>query len=123
MISFPLSLLGESESLLRVIPTYLGLEPSLRIATLFLEFLLTGAIAGLVYAIVLKARILRMVSWSAGGFALASLIGPIFGNLIGDLFGSLLVGYLITFLIIGATFGKFLSFGIYNKEKEGSTAQ
>lgn len=92
-----------------------SLQPYLGVAYLWLEFLLAGAILGLVYSLIFKTKILKAVLWSAGGFALASIAGPILGNLIGDLFGSLLVSYLITFLVIGVSFGLFLELGIYRK--------
>jgi len=99
-----------------------NLKPSLSIAGLWVEFLFTGVIVSLIYSSMLKTKIIRTVLYGAGGFALASLIAPIFGNLVGNLFNSLFIAYLLTFLFIGATFGNFLYLTTYNKEKEGSAS-
>ena len=88
----------------------LMLEPSLRIAHFGVEFLLTGTIIGLSYALILKAKIKPLVLRGSIGFALASIISPIIGNLIGNnLLNSLFSAYIITFALIGVIFGIALS--------------
>lgn len=91
---------------------FITLNPSLLVGHLWFEFLITGAIIGLIYAFLIKAKILKGILYGAGGFALASLLGPILGNIAGNIFGSLFVSYIITFTVIGVVFGKFLAFGI-----------
>lgn len=112
LLSIVLSPLNETGAFVDTIINYIGLDPALHMGGLFLEFLASGAIVGLVYSLILKTKILKTVLWSAGGFALASLIGPILGNLIGNLFGLLLVSYLVTFLIIGIIFAASLTYGL-----------
>lgn len=90
-----------------------GLEPSLVIWHFWLGFLITGAIVGLFYALILKLKIQPLIWRSAVGFAIASLISPILGNLIGNnLLNSLFSAYIITFTLIGIIFGLFLAWGI-----------
>jgi len=97
-----------------------GLAPSLFVGNLWLEFLIAGGIIGLVYSLILKTKITRAVLWSAGGFALASLIGPILGNLIGGVVNSLLASYILTFVIICVIFGVCLTMGI-RREQAGTS--
>ncbi len=103
------------------VDSFLSLEPSIGVAYFWLEFLITGAIVGLIYAFLEKTKILKSVLYSAGGFALASLLGPILGNLIGNIFESLFISYLSTFTIIGVVFGFFLAAGVLSKAKVGVT--
>jgi len=112
ILSVVLGFLSSSEALMEVIPRYLRLEPNLHVATLFLEFLFTGAIVGFAYSLIFKAKILRTVLWSAGGFALASLVGPILGNLVGNLFNSLIVSYILIFGFLCAITGVYIYRGI-----------
>lgn len=95
-----------------------NLKPSLMTGHLWLEFLFTGAIVGFVYSMILKTKILRTVLWSAGGFAVASLVGPILGNLAENLFSSLLVSYILTFVFVCAIIGACVYGGIYGSLKK-----
>ena len=120
ILSYPLYLYGslllsslgyliEVETLKRII----NLVPDIGVGSLWLVFLLIGAIVGFFYALFLKTKIWPLV-WRGGlGLGLASLIGPVIGNLIGNLCNSLLVSYLVTFGLIGMIFGKFLAWGVY----------
>ncbi len=86
------------------------LEPSLTTGQLWLEFLFTGVIIALFYALILKAKIKSLVLRGSVSFALASIISPIIGNLIGNnLLNSLFSAYIITFALIGVIFGIALS--------------
>jgi len=92
---------------------FINLNPNIEIGNLWLIFLLIGAIIGLFYGLFLKIKKWPLI-WRAGiGLGLASLISPVIGNLIGNYLDSLLLSYLITFYLIGAIFGKFLSWGVY----------
>jgi len=97
---------------------YLKLAPDLKITLLIFQFGASGVIAGFVYSLIFKVKILRTVLWSAGGFALAALIGPILGNLIGGAVDSLLASYILTFVIICVILGICLSVGIYKEKAE-----
>jgi len=90
-----------------------GLSPSLLVGNLWLEFLITGVIAGLFYARILKANVLKMMLRGGLGFAFASVSGPILGNLIGDAVDVLFVSYIVTFLIIGVVIGKFFVLALF----------
>lgn len=93
------------------------IDPSLSIGGLWLEFLLTGMIIGFVYSLIFKdAKIVKTVLWSAGGFAVAALVGPILGNLIGNLFNVLFVNYILTFIIICVIFSVCLTVGTRRKQ-------
>ncbi len=92
------------------IEKFIVLEPSLPVGGFWLEFLLTGMIAGLFYALILKNRIKPILWKGAVGFALGSLIGPVIGNLLGG--GSVFASYIITFSIIGIILGKFLGLSV-----------
>lgn len=118
ILSFILSPFEASGSLGQFLPNYLRLDPSLNVGILFVEFLFAGLIIGLVYSLILKTKIIRMMLWAAGGFALAALIGPILGNLIGNLFGALIVNYTLTFVIICVIFGVSLAVGMRGKQTE-----
>jgi len=96
-----------------LIEKFINLNYSLFIGDFWLQFLFAGIIIGLFYALILKARIKRLVLFSGLGFALSSIISPIIGNLIGNyIFNSLLASYLITFTLIGIIFSLSLILGI-----------
>ena len=97
---------------------FIVLEPSLLVGHLWFHFLLIGAIVSVIYVLILKTTIVRIALWSAGGFAIASLIGPILGNLIGDAFNSLLVSYILTFVFICVIFGVSLAVGMRKEQAE-----
>lgn len=123
MFTYYLFLLG---GIVRVLPElftdsgtvqeFISLKPSLPVSGFWLEFLFTGMIAGLFYALILKNRIKPMIWKGAGGFALGAIIGPVIGNLLGC--GSLFASYIITFSIIGIILGIFLGLGVRREHNE-----
>lgn len=91
----------------------LVLSPSLVVGQLWLEFLFSGIIITLFYALIFKIKIKPLI-WRGGiGFALASLISPVIGNLLSV---SLFFTYLVTFLLIGFIFGLFFGWGIWRSK-------
>lgn len=86
----------------------LRLDPSLIVGHLWLEFLFTGLLVGLMYGLLLKVKIRQIIVYCAIGFASISWGGPIFGSLIGNAIDSLFVGYLVTFGLIGTVLGLLL---------------
>ncbi len=91
---------------------YLGLRPSMGLPIFWFEFLLIGLIVATIYAFILKGNLKKTIICGALGFALASIVSPIFGNIIGNAFNSLFISYLATFSLIGIIFGFALTWGL-----------
>ena len=99
-----------------ILKNFINLGSTLRIGSLWAMFLVGGVIIGLFYALFFKFKIWSLI-WRGGlGFALGSLISPITGNLLGNLFNSIFFSYLVTFGLIGAILGIFLSWGFYKNQ-------
>jgi len=97
---------------------FINLEPSISIGDFWLMFFIIGLVAGLSYSLFFKLKKWPLI-WRGGvGFAFGSLIGPVIGNSFGILFDSLLVSYLLTFSLMSAIFGIFLSWGVYRFQKK-----
>lgn len=102
------------ETLANYFIRFMSLKPNLQIANFFIEFLLIGIIVGMLYYFVFKAKMIRTILFGALGFAMASIVSPIFGNIAGNIVGSLFASYLVTFSLIGIIFGFALVWGLRN---------
>ena len=123
-VSFILGLLSKIEfisiELLDAIYLRTGLYPYLHFGNLWIEFLFTGAVVGFAYALILRTKIIRTVSYTAIGFSIPSILSPILGNLSAYLFVSTFATYLLTFFTVGVISGLSLALAINQKEEGGS---
>jgi hypothetical protein len=122
LLAAPFSLFGwitfVKEVLVDYFIKYTSLD-SLQVANFWIEFFFAGAIVSAVYYFLLKSKPIRTILFGAFGFALASILSPIFGNVAGNIFDSLFVAYLATFSLIGIIFGASLVWGLKNKIHDG----
>ena len=95
--------------------SFLSLPFSVLVGDLWLEFFLTGLIAGLVYGVLFRRKFLRASIMTGFGFSLGSFAGPSIGNLINTLMGHPFVLYLVAFSLIGGVLG--FTLGRILKEK------
>ena len=88
------------------IVNFLIINPSLRVGTLWLEFLFTFLVVSIFYSFFSKnSSKLKLILIPPIWVAIFAIISPIIGNLIGFyLFHSLLLAYLLTFLLISLSF-------------------
>ncbi|MEA2113427.1 MAG: hypothetical protein U9P63_02095, partial [Patescibacteria group bacterium] len=124
VLAYPLSIIGGLFLVplgylieIKTLNKFINLSPDISIGDFWLMFLLAGLIISLSYSLFFKLKKWSLIWRGGAGFALGSLIAPVIGNSLGFLFNCQLISYLLTFSLMGAIFGLFLSWGVYKHQK------
>ena len=102
-------------------PVVLDLKPSLRVATLWIEFLLTFFLVSIFYSLFLKKSLRKkVILYPPIVGSVASVFAPVVGNIVGFyLLHSLFLAYVLTFFLVSFSFGLMLVKELKNEREKG----